>query len=547
MMSTSLRWKLAGSYALLILLSVTLMGALALYFVQRYVASQEGQYLRANATAVAQQAQRFIEPQLRRVALQNLAFTSAFLGDSRVRILAADRTVYADSGDPARSDEFLWLIPSGLAEIETRPHPATPFIFPMPQGALGSRSLSPRELLPMFRDLPLGTSHMYAKRMLSPWGRRFVFQEDAGSGQGSGPPAPPPRHLLTVTLPVGDPKMPLGFVQMSTPLSLSSEAIGTMRNAVLFSGLGSLLIAVAFGLFMGKALSDPLRALASTARRMSDGDLAARAALGRRDEIGALAGQFNAMAANLETSFRDLRAERDALKRFIADASHELRTPVTALATFNELLLGSAAADPSAHQEFLKESQAQIAKLHWITANLLDLSRLDAGIASLTIAPHDAADIIQSAASGIRARARDKGIDLEVDKPGSAVTLSCDRNRVEMALTNLISNAVKFTDAGGTVRVSAAREGPMARFDVVDNGRGIAPEDLPMVFERFYRGRDAHSEGAGLGLAIARSIARAHGGSIRVESEPGKGSRFTLRIPISVEGNAPGEDGTARA
>lgn len=334
---------------------------------------------------------------------------------------------------------------------------------------------------------------------------------------------------------------------MSTPLSLSSEAIGTMRNAVLFSGLGSLLIAVAFGLFMGKALSDPLRALASTARRMSDGDLAARAALGRRDEIGALAGQFNAMAANLETSFRDLRAERDALKRFIADASHELRTPVTALATFNELLLGSAAADPSAHQEFLQESQAQIAKLHWITANLLDLSRLDAGIAALTIAPHDAADIILSAASGIRARARDKGIDLEVDKPASAVTLSCDRNRVEMALTNLISNAVKFTDAGGTVRVSAAREGPMARFDVVDNGKGITPEDLPMVFERFYRGRDAQSEGAGLGLAIARSIARAHGGSIRVESEPGKGSRFTLRIPLSVEGNAPGEGRTVRA
>ena len=535
MINTSLRWKLAGSYALLILLSVTLMGALALYFVQRYVASQEGEYLRANAKVVAQQAQRFIEPQLRRVALQNLAFTSAFLGDSRVQILAADRTVYADSGDPARSDEFLWLIPSGLAEIETRPRPPTPFIFPMPQSALSSHPVSPRELLPMFRDLPLGTSHMYAKRMMSPWGRRFIFQEDAGA-QESSPPASHPRHMLTVTMPVGETKAPLGFVQMSTPLSLSSEAIGTMRNAVLYSGLGSLLIAVAFGLFMGKALSDPLRALASTARRMSDGDLAARAAVGRRDEIGALAGQFNAMASNLETSFSDLRTERDALKRFIADASHELRTPVTALATFNELLLGSAASDPSAHQEFLRESQAQIAKLHWITANLLDLSRLDAGIASLTIATHDAGDIIQSAASGIRARARDKGIQLDVEKPEAPITLSCDRNRVEMALTNLISNAVKFTDAGGTVRVSVAREGPLARFDVVDNGRGIHPEDIPLVFERFYRGRGTQSEGAGLGLAIARSIARAHGGSIRVESELEKGSEFSLRIPLSVDG-----------
>ncbi len=334
-----------------------------------------------------------------------------------------------------------------------------------------------------------------------------------------------------MTLPIGDAQAPLGFVQMSTPLSLSAQAIGTMRSAVLFSGLGSLLFAVAFGLFMGKTLSDPLRSLASTAGRMSDGDLAARAAVGRRDEIGALAGQFNTMAANLEKSFLDLRAERDALKRFIADASHELRTPVTALATFNELLLGSAATDPGARQEFLQESQAQIAKLHWITANLLDLSRLDAGIASLTMADHDASDIVQSAAAGLRARARDKGVALQVEKPGASLALSCDRNRVEMAISNLIGNAVKFCDKGGTVRVSVTPEGSMARFDVIDDGPGISAEDLPLVFERFYRGRGAQSEGAGLGLAIVKSIARAHGGSISVESEPGKGSRFILRIP----------------
>ncbi|HUI69830.1 MAG TPA: HAMP domain-containing sensor histidine kinase [Spirochaetia bacterium] len=533
-MSTSLRWKLAGSYALLILLSVTLMGALALYFVQRYVESQEGEYLRANAKAVAEQAQRFLEPQLRRVALQNLAFTSAFLGDARVQILAADRSVYADSGDTARSDEFLWLIPSGLAEIETRPRTPTPFIFPMPQGFGSARSGSARELLPMFRDLPLGTSHMYARRMLSPWGRRFVFEEQAEGKAGSGPGALS-RHLLTVTLAVGDARNPLGYVQMSSPLSLSSEAIGTMRNAVLFSGLGSLLIAVAFGLFMGKALSDPLRALATTARRMSEGDLAARAAVGRRDEIGALAGQFNTMATNLETSFLDLRAERDALKRFIADASHELRTPVTALATFNELLMGSASADPVAHQEFLKESQTQIQKLHWITANLLDLSRLDAGIASLTINAHNAADIVEAAAATLRARARDKGITLEVETAQGNLALSCDRNRVEMALTNLIGNAVKFASTGGTVQVRVAQEGAIVRFDVIDDGPGIAAEDLPLVFERFYRGREARSEGAGLGLAIVRSIARAHGGSISVESEQGKGSTFTLRIPARAD------------
>jgi len=528
-MKSSLRWKLVGSYALLIMLSVTLMGALALYYVQRYVETEEGEYLRANALAVALQAQRFLEPQLRRVALQNLAFASAFLGDARVKILAADRSVYADSGDPGRSDEFLWLVPSGLAEIETRPHPAVPFIFPMPRDVGASPSASPRELLPMFRDLPLGTSRMYARRMLTPWGRRFVFEEEARSPATA--TASAPRHLLTVTQPIGDAQSPRGFVEMSSPLSLSAEGIRTMRNAVLLSGIGSLLIAVAFGLFMGKALSDPLRTLASTARRMSDGDLAARAAVGRSDEIGALAGQFNAMAANLEASFRDLRSERDALRRFIADASHELRTPVTALATFNELLLGSASDDPGAREEFLRESQTQISKLHWITANLLDLSRLDAGIAALSIETHEASDIVEASIAGLRARARDKGITLLVDPRTERISVSCDRNRLEMALSNLAANAVKFTPSGGTVRVSTGIDNSFVRFDVIDDGPGISSDDLPFIFERFYRGRGGESEGAGLGLAIVRSIARAHGGSVSVESEPGKGSRFILRIP----------------
>lgn len=528
-MKSSLRWKLIGSYSILIMLSVTLMGALALYYVQRYIESQEGEYLRANALAVALQAQRFLEPQLRRVALQNLAFTSAFLGDARVRILAADRSVYADSGDPGRSDEFLWLVPSGLAEIETRPHPLVPFIFPMPQSSAASSSASPREILPMFRDLPLGTSRMYARRVLTPWGRRFVFEEEAR------PPATsvsaPPRHLLTVTQPVGDAQSPLGYVEMSSPVSLSAEAIRMMRNAVVLSGLGSLLIAVAFGLLMGRALSAPLRSLAFTARRMSEGDLAARAEVGRRDEIGALAGQLNTMAANLETSFQDLRSERDALRRFIADASHELRTPVTALATFNELLLGSASTDPAAREEFLKESQTQISKLHWITANLLDLSRLDAGIAALSMETHEASNIIESSVAGPRAQARDKGISLVVVPYGGRITVTGDGNRLEMALSNLVANAVKFTQSGGTVRVSAASEGACVRFDVTDDGPGISADDLPFIFERFYRGRGGESEGAGLGLAIVRSIARAHGGSVSVQSEPGRGSRFVLRIP----------------
>ncbi len=177
-MFSSIRWRLAASYALLILLSVTLMAALALYIVQRYVERQEGDALKGNAMAVAAQAQRFLEPTVRRIALQELASTAAFLGDARVRILGADRGVIADSGAPARSDEFLWLIPSGLAEIDSERSGSFPFILPLPPrgrplGAAGEQQpLGPRELMPLLRDLPLGTSHLYAHRMLTPWGAK---------------------------------------------------------------------------------------------------------------------------------------------------------------------------------------------------------------------------------------------------------------------------------------------------------------------------------------------------------------------------------------
>jgi signal transduction histidine kinase len=534
----SIRWRLAASYALLILFSVTLMAALALYIVQRYVERQEGEALRGNALAVASQAQRFIVPTVRRIALQELASTAAFLGDARVRILAGDRELLADSGAPARSDEFLWLIPSGLAEIDAGRTGSFPFILPLPPrgklpGESGTRrGMGPRELMPLLRDLPLGTTHLYAHRMLTPWGRRFVFEEDDAASPPAGAPRLPPRHFVSTTVPVGPAGNPFAFVEVSSPLSLGGEALRPVRSAVALSGLGSLAIAVAVGLLIGRTISDPLRSLAGTAQRMAQGDLSARASSRRRDEIGQLARQFNGMAESLERSFRDLRSERDSLKRFVADASHELRTPITALATFNELLQGSAAEDPAARGEFLRESQVQLARLQWITSNLLDLSRLDAGIAGLTLGPHAAADFVEAALAGHRAPAREKNVSLTLAPVDPALVVTCDANRMEMAISNLVANGVKFAPAGGTVSVSAEGRDGRAFFIVRDSGPGIPAEDLPMIFERFYRGRAAGSEGAGLGLAIVRSVARAHGGSVAVESTQGVGSTFTMEIPL---------------
>ncbi|HYW83455.1 MAG TPA: HAMP domain-containing sensor histidine kinase, partial [Spirochaetia bacterium] len=196
------------------------------------------------------------------------------------------------------------------------------------------------------------------------------------------------------------------------------------------------------------------------------------------------------------------------------------------------LLQGSAAEDPAARQEFLRESQTQLARLQWITSNLLDLSRLDAGIAALSLGTHSARDIVESAVAGARERARAKNISLSVDARDPSLVVPCDRNRLEMALSNLVVNAVKFTDRNGHVAVTVAAENGFARFAVQDDGPGIPAEELPLIFGRFYRGRNTAGEGAGLGLAIVQSVARAHGGTVEVQSASGAGSLFTLVIPL---------------
>jgi signal transduction histidine kinase len=527
----SIRWRLVASYAVLILLAITLMGAIALTLLGTYVDGQERAFLADNAKSVVGQAGAFLQAPVRRVALQELAYTSAFLGNARVRIMDPDGEVIADSGDPAQPDEFIWLVPSGLAEIDAERRGASPFIITLPPRSEEERGKNLRDLLPLVRDLPLGTSRVFAHRFFTPWGRRFEFET------GDTPPDPgtavPTRTYISVTRPVEASGVLLGTVELSSPLSLQREAIGAMRTSLLLSGLGALAVAVAFGLIFGKTLTDPLRSLALAAKRMADGDLSARAPENRRDEMGAVAGQFNAMAENLEKSFASLRSERDTLKRFAADASHELRTPITALSTFTELLQGRAADDPKARAEFLEESRVQLARLEWITANLLDLSRLDAGIASLDFAVHDAQEILEETVSQFRARAQSKGIRIAAVPPASPLHASLDRARILMALGNLAANAVKFTRANGLIEIGAESNGSSVRFFVRDTGEGIDAGDLGRIFERFFRGKNAGPDGAGLGLAIVKSIAEAHGGFVTVRSEVGKGSLFTIDVPIN--------------
>jgi signal transduction histidine kinase len=248
------------------------------------------------------------------------------------------------------------------------------------------------------------------------------------------------------------------------------------------------------------------------------------------------------MADRLTESIDLIRRDRDRSRDFLADVSHELRTPIAALRTFNELLQEGAAEDPLARREFLQASGQQIERLDWLATNLLELSKLDSGLVALDLRPDDLRAAVEAAVQQAEPAARRKGVGLVTRLPAEPVRQRHDPQRIGQVLSNLIGNAIKFTPPGGTATVSleATRDG--ARLSVADTGVGITAEELPHVFERFYRGTQVSEErgsGSGLGLSIVHSIVEMHGGRVTVESQPGQGTTVTVDLPREVAQSSP--------
>jgi signal transduction histidine kinase len=517
----SIRGRLVASYVLLAVLAVSLVGVLAVAQVRQSLQQQEYSALLSNAEAIARQALPRLSGGTRLGGLDQLAQAAAFLGSSRVRILDARmQTVIADSGPNGQSGEVMW-VESQTGEV------------------LGIGKVSDGGafiLLPSGKtiSLPPGTPITSIYREDGPWGGQLRFGSHPNQPEQVLHPADAASLSTTVVMaPIGSAEKPLGYVELSGGPGFSSQAVAATQSAFLWAALVAALAAAVVGLFVSRSLTAPLTSLGAAATRMSTGDLSARAPAGRQDELGQLAGQFNLMAERLQGSFNDLAAERDALRRFVADASHELRTPITALQTFTDLLEGPASQDAAARAQFLAESQVQLGRLEWITRNLLDLSRLDAGIESLDLATQDAADLTRCAAGPYQLQAKEKGIQLWLDLPESGLDVRCDQARLEIALSNLIQNALKFTPSGGMVRIHLEAMPDGVRWTVEDNGPGIAPQDLPLIFDRFYRAGQPGVEGSGLGLAIVKSIIQAHGGQVEVHSQPGAGSQFIIQLPFN--------------
>lgn len=274
---------------------------------------------------------------------------------------------------------------------------------------------------------------------------------------------------------------------------------------------------------LGHGMTRPVREMITAARAMARGDHSQRVRATSRDEVGQLAAAFNAMA-------EELAAADDRRRELIANVSHELRTPISALqAVLENVVDGVAEPDPAT----LRTALAQTERLGRLVAELLDLSRLDAGAARLQPAEFALGPLLAQAVAEVRVAAavagRGTGFEVDVDPPGAGAL--ADRARLHQVLVNLLDNAVRHGPPGGEVHVLARTRGDDLVLEVADAGPGIAPEERERVFARFTRGERAVGGGTGLGLAIARWVVDLHGGRIAVVDDGRPGCRIRVVLP----------------
>ena len=299
-------------------------------------------------------------------------------------------------------------------------------------------------------------------------------------------------------------------------------------------------------------MNDRLEELVSAAQRFGDGDFTARIDGVGDDDLGRLEAAFNKMGERLERNAARSN-ELDRLKSdFVSSVSHELRTPLTTIKALSRLLMRGEISDEKRH-EYLQTIQVECDRQIDLVLNLLDLSRIEGGVFRLTLERVRVEDVITSCIRSESNAAEKRGHQLLVAPSEAELPPVCtDPKALRRVLSNLIENSIKYTPDGGVITVSAGRDGELVTVSVTDNGRGIRPQDLPVLFDKFHRGKpadrmtqsatwnasdadmldDAEVSGVGLGLYLARNIMERMGGRISVDTEVGRGSTFTLHLPV---------------
>ena len=343
--------------------------------------------------------------------------------------------------------------------------------------------------------------------------------------------------------------LPANVLAQGLPMTLDGRVIGTLLNvrpvdavfdaqgqaflrqvqrSLVWAAVLAAVLSLALGVFVSRLLTAPLARLTTAAQAIAAGDLSQRVQVQSKDEIGDLGAAFNGMAASL--------AEAETLRRnLIADISHELRTPLTIIQGNIQAILEGVYPLEMAQMAGLYDETRLLTRL---VDDLHDLALAEAGQLRLDRTPVNVSNLARTAAGQFDPVAEAADVKLTLETSEDVPEVLGDADRLAQVLRNLLSNAIRHTPAGGQVTMRVGCSGEQVTIQVADTGSGIAPEDLPHVFDRFYRGDKSRSRrggGAGLGLAITRQLVAAHGGHIEVASSPGLGTMFTITLPSGTD------------
>lgn len=298
-------------------------------------------------------------------------------------------------------------------------------------------------------------------------------------------------------------------------------------------------MAIALGWFFATTLGERIDSLRGAARKLADGELGTRVAVVGRDELAELSQAFNEMAARVEMAAQEQQELEQLRHELLAWTSHDLQTPLTSMRAMVEALADDMVEDETTRKRYLSTIQREIQSLSALIDDLLQVAQIDAGGLRIDPGWNSLSDLISDTLEAFSELASQQGIQLSGEVSAGLDPTWLDAPRIGRVLSNLIQNALQHTARGGAVRLSAHRAAERVIVEVRDNGEGIAGEDLPLVFDTFYRGEKSRSRatgGSGLGLAIARGLVEAHGGAISASSIAGQGTSIRFELPSSATG-----------
>jgi len=332
----------------------------------------------------------------------------------------------------------------------------------------------------------------------------------------------------------GDRNEPLGTVRLALPLSEVQLQMQLIYKAVLFGAITTLIIALTIAYFASRSITSPIRDMQEIAQRISRGDFSKKIKIRSKDELGDLARSLNIMSEELQQKIDNLKRMDRMRTDFVANVSHELKTPLTLIKGYIETLEDRAIDDKEKARKFISIIKEHAERLGNIIDDLLSLSELELSKDGIEKTELDLKNLIDEVTLGFGHALDAKKQSLDIDVRGDGFRMKADRDRIEQLFVNLIDNAVKYTKETGRIQVSLTEQRDTISVTVEDNGIGIPKEHLDRVFERFYRVDKARSRqlgGTGLGLGIAKHIVLAHKGEIHIESEFNKGTKVSVTLP----------------